>query len=101
MRPARCARPGGGPVTTGVAVAAADRPGPAARRREAAMAGHRGDEAAARRLLSDPDPAVRGTAWAALERMGALTDEDLRAGLADEAATVRRRCAELAARHPG
>jgi len=65
------------------------------------MAGHRGDEAAARRLLSDPDPAVRGTAWAALERMGALTDEDLRAGLADEAATVRRRCAELAARHPG
>ncbi|MDP9387536.1 MAG: hypothetical protein M3Q48_06295, partial [Actinomycetota bacterium] len=45
----------------------------ARRRRVAALAGHAGDEAGARRLLADPSPRVRATALAALARAGALT----------------------------
>ena len=69
-------------------------------RREAALAGHRGDEQTARRALTDDDPAVRATAIGALERMGALTDADLRSALTDASPQVRRRAAETAARHP-
>src|SRR5690349_9666438 len=47
----------------------------------AAIAGHRGDEAAARALLDHDQGAVRAAALAALARMGALADTDLRAGL--------------------
>ncbi|HEX6419967.1 MAG TPA: HEAT repeat domain-containing protein [Acidimicrobiales bacterium] len=71
------------------------------RRREAALAGHRGDAAAARRLLADPAPAVRATALGALARAGALEPEDLVAAVADPAAPVRARAAELAAARPG
>jgi HEAT repeat protein len=72
-----------------------------ARRREAAIAGHRGDAAAARRYLSDPDPTVRATALGALVRCGDVTDDDLRAALADDAPAVRARAAELTAARPG
>jgi HEAT repeat protein len=72
-----------------------------ARRREAAVAGHRGDAAAARAFLADPAPAVRATALGALARAGGLAADDLAAGLADVAATVRARAAELCATWPG
>ena len=72
-----------------------------ARRREAAIAGHRGDAAAARAFLADPAPAVRATALGALARAGGLTPDDLAAGLADPAAIVRARAAELCAARPG
>jgi HEAT repeat protein len=72
-----------------------------ARRREAAVAGHRGDAAAARTFLADPVPAVRATALGALDRAGGLTPDDLAAGLADAAAIVRARAAELCATRPG
>lgn len=67
------------------------------RRRAAALAGHRRDSATATALLSDSDPSVRATAYAALARCDALSGEALTAGLRDEAMEVRRRCATLAA----
>ena len=67
------------------------------RRRAAALAGHRGDEAAARSALVDETPAVRATALGALARMGALTAADLVRALGDSDPHVRRRAAELAA----
>jgi HEAT repeat protein len=72
-----------------------------ARRREAAVAGHRGDVATARHHLADPAPAVRGTALGAVARAGSLTADDLARGLADDAAEVRARAAELAAGRSG
>jgi HEAT repeat protein len=75
--------------------------GPAARRRRAvAVAGHRGDVARAREGLADRDPAVRSSALLALERAGALGDDDIAAAAGDESAVVRRRAAEVAAGHP-
>jgi len=70
-------------------------------RRDAALAGHRGDEAAARALLSDPLPEVRATALGALARMGAAGEADLAAAVADPAAAVRRRACEVAGGLPG
>src|SRR4051794_4115945 len=67
-----------------------------ARRREAALAGHRGDAAAARRYLTDAAGRVRATALGALARLEALTAEEVRAALDDRAPVVRRRAAELA-----
>ena len=72
------------------------------RRREAALAGHTGDEAVARVLASDPDPGTRATALGALGRLGVLTADDLRVALADADPAVRRRAAEEVAAHdPG
>nr|WP_195210467.1 HEAT repeat domain-containing protein [Actinomarinicola tropica] len=51
--------------------------------------------------MDDPDPAVRAAALGALDRAGALTLDDLEAGLADDAPAVRRRAVELAAAWPG
>jgi HEAT repeat protein len=73
---------------------------PAERRRLAVLAGHRGDEDAARLALTDDDPSVRASAAGALERMGALDDALLAKLLADTDPTVRRRAAEVAAHHP-
>jgi len=70
-------------------------------RRAAAVAGHEEDEGAARRLAADPDPGTRAAALGALARMGRLGDDDLAGALADGAATVRVRGAELAAHRPG
>lgn len=71
------------------------------RRRRVALAGHSGDPEAARAGLGDPDPAVRATALGALERLGALGDDELSAAASDLAPVVRRRAASLAARHRG
>ncbi|MDP9071900.1 MAG: HEAT repeat domain-containing protein [Actinomycetota bacterium] len=68
----------------------------ARRRREAALAGHRGDGAAARRFLVDSCPAVRATALGALARTGRLTASDVVAALEDGDPTVRRRGCEVA-----
>ena len=67
----------------------------------AALAGHQRDEPLARSSLRSDDPAVRATALGALARMDRLDDADLVSGLADPAAEVRRRAAELAATRPG
>src|SRR5262245_26628358 len=72
-----------------------------ARRRAAAVAGHRGDAAAARAFLADPEPSVRATALGALARTGSLTADDLVAALGDPSAIVRARAAELGAGLPG
>src|SRR3954468_2319633 len=69
-----------------------------ARRREAALAGHRGDAATARRYLGDDSERVRATALGALARAGALTADDVVVALADAEPVVRRRAAELAER---
>ena len=69
-------------------------------RAEAAVAGHAGDEVAARRLLASPDGRVRATALGALARMGRSTDDDLAAALADPDAGVRRRAIALAIEQP-
>lgn len=73
----------------------------AGRRREVATAGHTGDGATARAALTDADQSVRATALGALERLGELADGDLADALRDPDGRVRRRAAELAARHPG
>ena len=72
-----------------------------ARRRDAAVAGHQHDPDGARRLLDDPDAGVRIAALGALDRLDALTADELATGLADPAATVRRRACEVAAGWPG
>ena len=73
----------------------------AGRRREVATAGHTGDGPTARAALADADPSVRATALGALERLGELADADLAEALRDPDGRVRRRAAEVAARHPG
>lgn len=70
------------------------------RRRQAALAGYANDTGAARRALGDDVASVRATALGALERLGALRDEDVAAALGDPAAEVRRRACEIAARRP-
>jgi HEAT repeat protein len=85
----------------GAGAAEGEERGPPARRRQAALAGHEGDEEGARRHLADSDPGVRATALGALGRLGALEAADLESAFADPAAAVRRRAAELAARRPG
>src|SRR5258708_5494286 len=70
------------------------------RRREVALAGHRGDAAAARRAMDDPDAGVRAAALGAVARAGGLTSEELGAALRDPDAGVRRRACELAASGP-
>jgi HEAT repeat protein len=69
--------------------------------RELAIAGHTGDTATARVALHDPDPVARELAIGALERSGALTDDDLRAAMTDEHPSVRRRAVGIAALRPG
>jgi HEAT repeat protein len=70
------------------------------RRRVVALAGHTGDEPVARHGLSDDAPSVRVTALGALDRLGILTEDDLRAALTDPAPSVRRRSCELAPAFP-
>ncbi len=62
-----------------------------------ALAGHTGDVEVARAGLEDPAAAVRVTALGALDRLHALSDDELIRALADEHASVRRRATELAA----
>ncbi len=67
------------------------------RRRDAALAGHRGDEGRARASLGDRDGAVRATALGALARLQRVTAADVLAMLDDPDAPVRRRACEVAA----
>jgi len=76
-------------------------PDPVRRRRAAALAGHRGDAAGARALLTDEDPSVRATALGALARIGDLQPDELTRALADPVVGVRRRAIEVAAQWPG
>jgi HEAT repeat protein len=68
-------------------------------RRQAALAGHLGDEVTARDAGNDTDPNVRATALGALHRLGVLTDADVIAALDDPDAVVRRRACEVAIAH--
>lgn len=70
------------------------------RLRDVVLAGHRGDQDLARRALDAPEAAVRAAAVGALDRLGALRPDELRAALADPQPSVRRRAAEIAVRHP-
>jgi HEAT repeat protein len=70
----------------------------AARRREVAAAGHRGEGDVALAHLLDPDARVRVVALGAAERCGVLTAEALAGALGDPDPKVRRRALELAAR---
>lgn len=67
--------------------------------REVAVAGHLGDVALARAALRDADPTTRELALGALERCGAVDAEVLATAAADPQASVRRRAAQVAARH--
>ncbi len=69
-------------------------------RRAVAVAGHVGDVGAARAGLREDDPHVRATALGALQRLGELDDSTIADALGDADPVVRRRAAELAARHP-
>lgn len=77
----------------------------AARRREAVLAGHRGDVPTALALLDDPEAVVRAAALGALARCGALDAPTLAAGARDPAPAVRLRAAQelaaLGAARPG
>lgn len=64
------------------------------------VAGHRGDDGTARAALTDEDGGVRIGALGALERIGCLTDDEVRRALDDPAPAVRRRACELAATRP-
>lgn len=70
------------------------------RRTLVVIAGHRGDAAAARAHLHDPDDSVRAAALGALERMSSLDDQQITGAFTDESPAVRRRAAEAAARRP-
>lgn len=63
------------------------------RRRRAVEAGHGGNEADARKFLTDPAASVRASAVGALARMGRLNASDLQAAFTDTDPTVRRRAA--------
>jgi HEAT repeat protein len=69
-------------------------------RRDAALAGHTGDETAARKALGSDIAKVRATALAALVRMQRANAEDLERGVADADPIVRRRACELAVTFP-
>ena len=73
----------------------------AARRRAAAIAGHRNDPATAAGYLDDPEPDVRATALGALARCDSLTADHLESALADVDPLVRRRAAEVVAELEG
>ncbi len=101
------AGPGEGPSSDQTATdAAADDPGPAARRQSVVLAGFTGDVATALAARRDPDGSVRAAALSALDRLGF---SDQLANAADDGdPRVRRRLAELLTRacrsgrvHPG
>ena len=73
----------------------------ARRRREAALAGHNGDESLARRFLEDPSPRVRAAALGALVRLDRADRADMARLVRDPEPVARRRACELAAAMPG
>ncbi len=69
---------------------------PEGRRRFASVAGHTGDERAARLAFADSEAPVRASGLVALIRLRKLTKADLAAAVADESALLRRRVGETA-----
>lgn len=63
------------------------------------VAGHTGDEQFARSHVHHPVGRIRASALNALERLGVLEDDVLAASTHDPDPAVRRRVAEIAARH--
>ncbi len=86
--------------TVAEVAAAAEGADAMARRRAAAVAGHRGDVARAGAYLDDVEPAVRASALRALERAGGLDARLLEAALEDPEPGVRVAALELAANRP-
>ena len=68
--------------------------------RHLVIAGHEGNEQVARDGLTDADPVARQLALGALERMAALSDDDVQQAFTDSAPTVRYRAALLAGTRP-
>ncbi len=68
--------------------------------RHLVIAGHEGNEQVARDGLTDADPVARQLALGALERMGALSDDDVQQAFTDPDPTVRHRAALLAGTRP-
>ena len=66
-----------------------------------ALAGFNRDPDTARAGLGSTDPHSRSSALFALNRLGVLTDDQLRNALTDPHMSVRLAAAELAALHPG
>jgi HEAT repeat protein len=64
-------------------------------RRQVTLAGHAGDEEAARAHLTDAAPGLRAASLGALARMHRLGPSELASALADSAPEVRRRACEL------
>jgi len=64
-----------------------------------ALAGHLGDRTTAEAALDDTDDSIRELAIGALERLGALDDDQLVSLANDPSIRVRRRVAELLASH--
>lgn len=73
----------------------------AAQRLAVVLAGYRGDQRTVINALSSDDPLVRLAALGALERLDSSTPELLNKFATDPDRRVRRRVAELTARHPG
>lgn len=70
------------------------------RRLNVVLAGYRGDDDTVRDGLVDADPLVRIAALGAAQRRATLNDRILTSSIVDPDHRVRRRVAELAARHP-
>jgi HEAT repeat protein len=70
------------------------------RLRHVIVAGHLGDEPAARAGLDDPSPDIRAAALGALARLDALRSHDLDTALADPERLVAIRAIELAIPRP-
>lgn len=68
--------------------------------RHLVIAGHEGSEEVARGGLTDADPVARQLALGALDRMGALADDEVLQAFRDPDASVRHRAALLAATRP-
>lgn len=75
-------------------------PPPTERHRRAVLAGATGDLATAEALLTDQVARVRAAALGALERLGVLDDDGVRAALTDADPIVRRRATTLAVSRP-
>lgn len=69
------------------------------RRQQVIVAGHRGDHDVVRQGLTDAEGVVRASALAAYERLGLVDAVTLTTFFSDDDPEVRRRAAELAARH--
>ena len=78
-----------------------DPPGPTPQHRAAVLAGHAGDDATARSLLTDADPRTRASALSALVRSGAVSGAELATALTDPEPFVRRRAAQDVGRLTG